>query len=531
MSTEISQKELLRMEYIKCYKDPIYFLRKYAKIQHPKRGKLPFELYDFQEKCLDQFLKNDYSIVLKSRQLGISTLVAGLAFHMMIFHPDSNILVIAKDQKTSKTLVTKVRVMYKNLPAWMQLGVEEDNKLSLRLTNGSQIVAAAATEDSGRSEALSMLILDEAASTKYIDQIWAAVQPTLATGGRCIILSTPAGVGNFFHKTWVDAETGENNFFPIKLMWHVHPDRDQAWFDKQKGVFPPKYIAQEYCCDFLSSGDTVVDPEHLTWYKDNLIREPIMKRYVDNNLWVWEHPQNGHSYLVSADVSRGDGSDFSAFHVIDLDTMEQVAEYKGKIDTKSYGNLLVAVATEYNDALLVVENASIGWAAIQQILDRRYKNLFYTYKDDGYIDHKQFAKRYDMRKKEDMVPGFTTSTRTRPLIIEKLEEVFRERQLKLYSSRSIDELFTFIWRNNRAQAMDKYNDDLVMSLAIGLWIRDTAIRLRQRGIDHTNAMLNGITRTGAVYKSQGSYGSQNQWNVPMGRDGSPENLEWLIDKK
>lgn len=217
MATSQNIKDLIKSEYIKCASDPVYFMKKYCQIQHPQRGKILFHLYPFQEKSLKDIAENDYNIILKSRQLGISTLTAGYALWLMIFNSDKNVLVIATKQEVAKNLVLKVRTMHDLLPSWLKSQCIEDNKLSLRFKNGSQIKAVSAAADAGRSESLSLLIIDEAAFIDYIDEIWASAQQTLANGGRAIILSTPNGTGNFFHKTWVGAETGENGFNPILL--------------------------------------------------------------------------------------------------------------------------------------------------------------------------------------------------------------------------------------------------------------------------------------------------------------------------
>ena len=167
-------KEVIKKEYVKCANDPVYFLKKYCVVQHPIKGKIPFNLYEFQEKSISEFVTNRFNIILKARQLGISTLTAGYSLWMMTFHQDKNILVIATKQEVAKNLVTKVRVMHASLPSWIKQRCVEDNKLSLRYKNGSQIKAVSSGEDSGRSEALSLLILDEAAFIEKIDGIWAA---------------------------------------------------------------------------------------------------------------------------------------------------------------------------------------------------------------------------------------------------------------------------------------------------------------------------------------------------------------------
>ena len=524
MSDKKQLKEAIKREYAKCATDPVYFLGKYGIIQHPVRGKVNFNLYDFQEKSLESFMKHDYNIVLKARQLGLSTLTAGYALWMMTFQQDKNILVIATKQETAKNLVTKVRVMHANLPGWLKQPCVEDNKLSLRYKNGSQIKAVASSEESGRSEALSLLIIDEAAFIDKIDTIWGAAQQTLATGGRALIISTPNGVGNFFHKTWVGAESGTNDFNFINLHWSVHPERGQEWRDEQDKLLGPSLAAQECDCDFITSGRGVIDGLLLEKMKESSVREPMEKRGIDSNYWIWQPPNYTRNYVVSADVSRGDGTDYSAFHIIDVESLEQVAEYKGKISTQDFGNMLVNVASEYNNALLVVENNNIGWAAIQQVIDREYPNLFYTSKDLQYVDvQHQITNRYRSQER-NMVPGFSTTSKTRPLIVAKLEEMFREESVLVHSNRLIDELFVFIYNGNKAEAMTGYNDDLVMSFAIALWVRDTALRLRSEGIELSKKAIQGIGHNPGVYTSNTE--TNDSWEMDV--KGEKEDLTWLI---
>jgi len=248
-------KDIIKQEYAKCLADPVYFIKKYCWIQHPTQGRIKFNLYPFQERMLPAFESHNRVIILKSRQLGISTLTAAYSLWNAIFFNDKNILVIATKQKVASNMITKVREMYKHLPTWLkaQQEPEKNNSLSIRFANGSQIASESSTGDVGRSESLSLLVIDEAAFIAGFDEKWASVQQTLATGGKCIILSTPNGMGNFFHKTWTAAETGENSFFPIKLHWTVHPDRDQEWRDGQDGELGPKLAAQE-----CISGDSII---------------------------------------------------------------------------------------------------------------------------------------------------------------------------------------------------------------------------------------------------------------------------------
>jgi hypothetical protein len=529
MSDQQNIKEIIKQEYIKCATDPVYFMKKYYWIQHPQRGRIQFNLYPFQEGVLHQFKKNRYSIVNKSRQLGISTLVSAYSLWLMLFNKDKNVLCIATKQETAKNMVTKVRFAYENLPNWLKLKAVEDNKLSLKLANGSQIKAIGATGDAGRSEAVSLLLLDEAAFIEGIDEIFASAQQTLATGGQCIAISTPFGTGNWFHKTFIGGEEGKNGFTAIKLPWTVHPERNQKWRDEQDAILGPRNAAQECDCDFSTSGDTVVEPDILNWYIATYQKDPVAKGGFDGNLWRWAYPDYTKQYIVVADVARGDGKDYSACHVIDIETATQVEEYKGQISTRDYGHLLVSIATEWNNALLVIENSNIGWDTVQTVIDRGYQNLYYSSKSDTSnvtIDN------YLNRTNSNLVPGFTNSQKSRPLVVSKLESYMRERSCVIQSRRTLEELRTFVWKNGKAQATDGYNDDLVMSLGIGLFLRDTALRFSQTSLDLTRASLGGIGRVNYIPSSTGVYSphspnSVNPWQMDNGR-GSMEDISWLI---
>ena len=520
-------KRVIRQEYLKCAKDPVHFMRKYCYIQHPQRGRIQFNLYPFQEKVLTLMKDNPYSIILKSRQLGISTLSAAHSLWLMTFHKDKNILCIATKQETAKNMVTKVKFMYENLPSWLKVDAAENNKLNLRLKNGSQIKATSASSDAGRSEAVSLLLIDEAAFIDNIGEIWASAQQTLATGGGCIALSTPYGTGNWFHQTWTRAESGENDFLPIKLPWYVHPERDDAWRKKQDELLgDPRMAAQECDCDFSTSGDIVFYPEYIDYYEKTYVKDPMERRGADQNLWVWESPDYSRNYMVVADVSRGDSKDYSACHVIDVETNVQVAEYKGQLGTKEYGHLLVGLATEYNEAMLVIENANIGWATIQVVIDRAYTNLYYSQKSDQANVNSYFDKYQDHSK---MVPGFTMSSRTRPMVIGKFQEYISDKGVTIQSKRLVEEMKTFIWRNGRPEAQSGYNDDLVMAFSIAMYIRDTALKFRQRGIDLTKQSLNNIKINRTPY--QGSYGGgygkvKNPYQIDT-PDGK-EDISWLL---
>ncbi len=519
-------KKIIAQEYIKCAKDPAYFMKKYCYIQHPTRGRILFNLYPFQSKVLHLFRDNQYIITLKSRQLGISTLSAAYSLWLMLFHKDKNVLALATTQATARNLVSKTMFMYDQLPKWLRLTALEKNKLSLRLKNGSKITAKSSNTDAARSEAVSLLLIDEAAFVDNIEETFTAAQQTLATGGQCMALSTPNGIGNWFHQTWEKAEAGENSFLPIKLPWTVHPERDQAWREQQDSDLGPRMAGQECDCDFLASGDTVFEPDDMMFYEQTYLKEPLEKRGVDGNLWIWEGVDYTKSYMVVADVARGDSADYSAFHIFDIESCTQVGEYKGKLSPKDFGNVLVGIASEYNDALLVVENANIGWATIEQILERQYSNLYYS-STSQMETVESYMSKYERDK---LVPGFTMSVRTRPLVVAKMIEYIRERGVTIQSKRLLGEMRVFVWKNGKPQAQINYNDDLLISAATALYVRDTALRLRQQGMDLARAQLSSFqnlnAKNKAVMKSVG-----NQQNNPYLIDngyGSQEDISWLL---
>ena len=518
-------KKIIAQEYLKCAKDPIYFMKKYCYIQHPTRGRILFNLYPFQEKVLQHFKEQQYIITLKSRQLGISTLSSAYSLWLMIFHKDKNVLALATTQATARNLVTKVIFMYDQLPKWLRLRSVEKNKLSLRLKNGSKIQAKSSNSDAARSEAVSLLVIDEAAFIDNIDETFAAAQQTLATGGQCMALSTPNGIGNWFHQTWEKAETGENSFLPIRLPWTVHPERDEKWREQQDADLGPRMAGQECDCDFLSSGDTVFEPEDMLYYEKTYEKEPMEKRGVDSNLWIWEGVDYSKSYMVVADVARGDATDYSAFHIFDIEECNQVGEYKGKIRPKDFGNILVGIASEYNDALLVVENANIGWATIEQVMEREYKNLYYSP-----TNNRDTVESYMTKFERDrLVPGFTMSSKTRPLVVAKMIEYVRDKGVLIQSKRLISEMRVFIWKNGKAQAQDRYNDDLIMAFGTALYVRDTALRLRQQGMDLARAQLSSFSnlnsKNQAVIKTVGKP-IDNPYLIKT--PGGEEDISWLL---
>ena len=306
---------------------------------------------------------------------------------------------------------------------------------------------------------------------------------------------------------------------PIELYDAIDVDGGHAYYTSN-------LLSSNCDCDFLTSGDTVFETDDMTWYEETMCKDPIERRGVDSNLWIWEYPDYTRSYMVSADVARGDGSDYSAFHIWDVESCTQVAEYKGQMAPRDFGATLCGVAAEYNNALLVIENANVGYSTVEECMARGYPNLYYSTVGNG---KNETAESYLYKTETGKtVPGFSTTLSTRPLVISKFNDFVHQRAVILQSKRLLLEMRTFIWKNGKSQAAQGYNDDLVLSAGIGLYVRETAFRLRQRGIDLARASLTGFgnlnRRDPAMYTAQmiqDPYKMQNPY-------GQQEDLRWLL---
>ncbi len=468
-------------EIIKCGKDPSHFFNKYVKIQHPTRGTISFKTYPFQDDCVKDFNDHRFNVIVKSRQLGLSTLTAAYAVWLAIFYKDKNILVIATKLAVAMNFIKKVKTAIRSLPPWLVLPeIITNNKQSIEFSNGSAIKAVPTSEDAGRSEALSLLIVDEAAFVRNFDELWMGLYPTLSTGGRAIILSTPNGVGGQYYDLYTKAESGENEFNPIRLPWDVHPERKEDWFENECKNLDEKQVAQELMCDFAASGDTFLSIEEIK-YLSYCVKTPIEKWGPENNVWVWKYSLASHKYIISADVARGDSKDYSTFHVIDTNESEVVAEFKGKIPPDQFAGLLVEAAKRYNDALLCPESNTYGYAVLVRIQDLGYQNIYF----------KREKEKYEVLYGNGSIgkAGFSTQGNSRAQILTKLEQVIRNKEVHIYSSRLYEEMKTFVWKGNKAQAMRDKNDDLVMSLAIGIWLYDTTNGRNKQSVDINATML------------------------------------------
>jgi hypothetical protein len=487
-------------EYCRCAVNPIYFINNYVQIQDPVRGRIPFLLYPFQRVALKMFLRKRFNIVLKPRQMGLSWLVAMFALWLAMFRPHQTVIVISIKEDTAKRFLDKIKYAYRYLPCWLKADIEHENFSTIVFSNHSRIMSVPTSEDAGRSEGISLLIVDEAAFVRWIDKIWAAAFPTLSTGGMGILLSTANGMGNFFANKWRDACEQLSDFNPIQLHWRMHPDRDDAWYRVQRRELGPALTAQEVDCDFLNSGRPAFDTATLSEWSE-VLRHRAPAQVLYNNdmfdgpydkkaegLYIFKKPVEGRDYIIGADCATGDGSDYNACHVLDWATGEQMAEFRVLCKPDQWANYLFALGKMYNWAHLAAERNGIGLAVTQKLIDKRYPNLYVYIKEDAKSDPEVSTKHLVSEKTE--IVGFNTTSANRPVIIDTTEELIREHQslreqgvvdfYLINGMRTINECLVFNWQDAgkpNPRANEGYNDDLVISLCIAHQVR---LRYRPR---------------------------------------------------
>jgi hypothetical protein len=476
-------KEELR-DLARVSKD-IFEFSKEVYVRHPVRGKVKFILYPFQRLVVWYFLTKRFNIIKKFRQAGITELIAMFCLWLAMYHPNKNIQIISIKDRVAKRVLDKIKYMYKNLPNHLKTpivngrGGEMGTATEIEFSNGSIIVSVPTTEDAGRSEGLSLLVIDEAAIIRYASKIWASAFPTLSTGGSAIVNSTPFGTSNWYYSTWVDSFVGDNPFNAINLKWTMHPERDMKWYNEMRTVLGTKRTAQEIDGDFLSSGDSVFDLSDIKAIEDNLPDYPPIERRFNGNLLIFKRPRTGVQYFIGADVSSGRSRDYSAFNVMDAHG-EEYAAFKGKIPPNRLADMLMAIGTEYNQATLAPEGNDIGLSTVHRIQDAGYPELYYTM---------QILKEKGKSQPQvESVPGWLTTSKNRPVIIDELETDVRTESIIIKNPFFVHEGYTFIYNSvNKAIASGKdkkrgtqeeelddvadYTDDSIISTAITNHIR------------------------------------------------------------
>lgn len=450
---------------------------------HPIRGKVHFNLYPYQKSVLYQFIKDRFNVILKFRQAGITELISMYCLWLAMYHPNKKINIISIKDNTAKKVLKKIKYMYKNLPWYLQVPIingragEYGSASMMEFDNGSFIESIPTSPEAGRSESLSLLVIDEAAMVRWASQIWAAAVPTLSTGGSAIVNSTPRGLGNFYHSTWVDALAGGNPFTPIRLRWNMHPERDEKWYKEMASALGPRRTAQEVDGDFLGSGNTVFDLSDIRDIENCLSDyPPIIKRY-NGQYRQFNLPERDQEYFIGADVATGRATDYSSFTVMNKGGEEQAC-YKGKMPVDSYAKLLGDTGQLFNFAVIAPESNDVGLAVTSKLQMEGYPKLYYY--------QKMTRKKGKSRPEMDKSPGWLTTNKNRSVIIDGLESDVREENIIIKDPFFVQEAYTFIYDSlNRPVAMGKhrtnaeaeedsdlvYADDDIMGKAITNHIR------------------------------------------------------------
>lgn len=434
-------------------RDPFYFAN-FIWVVNPVHGRVTFNLYPYQKSVLYQFMKERFNIILKFRQAGITELISLYCLWLCLYHPNKKVNIISIKDTVAKKVLKKIKFMYKNLPWYLQTPIingrfgEYGSASLMEFSNGSMIESIPTSDQAGRSESLSLLVIDEAAIVRWANTIWASAFPTLSTGGAAIVNSTPYGIGGFYHGTWVDAIAGSNPFNPIRLYWQMHPERDQKWYDEMSSALGPKRTAQEIDGDFLSSGNTVFDLSDIKAIEDTLYEFPVLKTRLNGQYREFNEVDPNTDYFIGADCATGRSSDYSSFTCMSKDGEEQ-AVFKGKIPLEKYARLLGDTGEKFNYATLAPESNDIGMAVTIKLQDEGYPNLFYS--------TKLLRKKGKSKKEEEKVPGWLTTTKNRSLIIEGLERDIREDNIIVKDPFFVQEAYTFIYdSNSRPVALGKH---------------------------------------------------------------------------
>ena len=472
-------------EYPSCMKDPIYFIQNYIKIVSLDEGLVPFSLYDFQKEMVGTFHNNRFTICKLPRQSGKSTTIIAYLLHYVLFNASVNVAILANKAATARDLLGRLQLAYEHMPKWLQQGVMSWNKGSLELENGSKILASSTSASAVRGGSYNIIFLDEFAyvPANVAEQFFSSVYPTISSGKttKVMIVSTPHGM-NMFYKLWTDAEEERNEYVPIEVHWSEVPGRDEEWKAQTIKNTSESQFNTEFECEFLGSIDTLISPSKL---RQLAYRAPIAS---NAGLDVHIHPEEGRTYFLSADVSRGTKNDYSAFTVIDVTEMPYkiVAKYKdNEIKPLIFPQKIYDVARAYNQAYVLIEVNDIGEQVANTLqFDLEYDNLCMA----------------SMRGRAGQVLGggfsggraqlgVRTTKAVKKIGCSNLKQMVEDNKLIVEDIDVISELSTFIVKGASFEADEGCNDDLVACLFTFAWATDQTYFKELTNVDMRATMM------------------------------------------
>jgi len=455
-------------EYIKCSKDPIYFAEKYINIVHVDHGLIPISLYNYQREIIKKITKNRRVTVVTSRQAGKTTTAVCVILHFVIFNDHKLVALLANKGDSAREILDRIKTAYEALPKWLQQGVIEWNKGSVEFENGSKILAGATSSSAIRGKSVSLLYIDETAFVENWDEFFASVFPTISSGKttKILLTSTPNGL-NHFYKTCEGARNETNGYQFVEVSWQAVPGRDLEWKNETLAAMDWDYekFSQEYECQFLGSSGTLISGSKL---KTLTSKTPIKENL---GLKIYEEAEKDASYICVADVSRGKGLDYSAFHVINVTKLpyKQVCTFRSNLITPvEYTEVIYRAIKNYNNASVMVEINDIGGQVADLLYyEFEYENVLYT--ENAGRSGKRISSGFGTAHKDR---GIRTTMSVKSIGCSILKLLIEQDQLLINDFETIKELSTFSKKGVSYTAESGCHDDLVMGLVLFAWISD-----------------------------------------------------------
>ena len=485
-------------EFVACA-DPVtgpeYFMDHFFHIQHPTKGKMLYHPFEYQKRLIDTYHNYRFSISMMPRQTGKSTSAAGYLLWMAMFRPDSTILIAAHKYTGSQEIMQRIRYAYELCPDHIRAGVTSYNKGNLDFENGSRIVSTTTTENTGRGMSITLLYADEFAFVRpgIAKEFWTSISPTLATGGKAIITSTPNSDEDQFALLWKGAnkcedaygnptKLGINGFRAYRSYWNEHPDRDEKWANEQRAQLGEDRFRREMGCEFVINDETLIAPAKLL---DLQSHEPL---YKTGQVRWYQRPKEGRTYVVGLDPSLGTGGDPAAIQIYEANTTEQIGEWRhNKTTIPEQIRILADICAHLNETVkspeniyYSIENNTIGEAALISIAEYGEENI------QGYfLSDPQGGGSRRYRK------GFNTTHKPKLAACNKLKILIETGRMKIRSASLISELKTFVASGTGYAAKPGETDDLVMSTVL-------AVRMLQLLQTYDNSINNQLRDHGDV---------------------------------
>ena len=465
-------------ELRRCQEDAVYFIRNYCRIQHPTRGAIDFELYDYQIEMIENFQGHINNIVLSARQTGKSTVSSMFLLWYAIFQDDKTVLIASNKNAGAMEMISRIQYAYMHLPHWLKPGIKEDgwNKHAIGFDNDSKIVSTATSENSGRGLSISLLYLDEFAfvSPSIAEEFWTAIAPTLSTGGACIISSTPNGDTNLFATLWRQAMVEANSYKPLFVRWDAPPGRDEAFKEEQIAQIGELKWRQEYECEFLSSDALLIDSIVLNGITK--IIEDVKPEFEINGVVFWERPKSGVTYLVGVDPATGSGEDFTVLSCWEFPTMRQIAEFRSNTmsSAKVYPvlcNLLKMLERTGSTVYFSIENNGVG------------EGLIALYEaDENPPSTAEFVSEAGKNRQ-----GMVTTGKSKIRSCLALKELIERSAMHLKSKLLLQELKSFTRKSGSYAAQSGSTDDCVSASLIVMRILEEISSFEQEAFDTLRA--------------------------------------------